>query len=266
MPDLNKIASRIRLNVLELSNAAKSAHVGSCLSCVDALVALYFGSMNISPDTAAHPERDRLIFSKGHCAAALFCALAARGFFPQERLFEIFNKNGGVQEHPNYNELPGVEATAGSLGHGLPVGLGLAVAARIAGMPYKVYVIVGDGECNEGSIWEAAMLAGAQKTSNLHVLVDYNKWQATGRSGEIMALEPMADKWRACGWDVAEIDGHDISAIMAALEKRKNAGNPLAVVAHTIKGKGVSFMENDNNWHYRIPTVEEIALARKELA
>ena len=265
MPELQTIARQLRFDIISLSYAARVAHIGSCLSCADILVAACNGGLSISPETAASPLRDRLVFSKGHCAAALYCALCQRGFFSREELFAAFNRNGGLQEHPNHGAVPGVENASGSLGHGLSLGLGMALASRINGTPFRVCVIMGDGECNEGSVWEAAMLAGAQKTANLCVVVDANRWQATGRSNEITALEPLADKWRAFGWQAVEIDGHDLQALATTLRNMGTGTRPLAIIARTIKGKGISFMEDDNNWHYRIPNDAEMDLVREEL-
>jgi transketolase len=170
-------------------------------------------------------------------------------------------------EHPpTPDHLAGIEAATGSLGHGLPIGLGMALAGRIQQRPYNVYVVLGDGECNEGSIWEAAMLASAQRVANLCVIVDFNKWQATGRSREVMALDPLVDKWRAFGWNAVDVDGHDMTALLGALQRHPAVdGRPTAIIAHTVKGKGVSFMEDDNNWHYRIPTADEAIKAKQEL-
>jgi len=232
---------------------------------VDILVALYFSALRIDSADPRAATRDRFILSKGHGAPALFQVLAMRGFFPVSSLLD-YGKDGGVfAEHPpTPDHLPGIEAATGSLGHGLPLGLGMALAGRIQAKEYKVFVLLGDGECNEGSVWEAAMLAAGQRVDNLYVIIDYNKWQATGRSEEIMALNPMVDKWRAFGWDACEVDGHDMQAILDALESNVS-GKPKAIIAHTVKGKGVSFMEDDNNWHYRIPNAEEVALSKKEL-
>ena len=183
-------------------------------------------------------------------------------------MLESYGQDGGVfAEHPpTPDHLAGVEAATGSLGHGLPIGLGMALSARMAQQSYDVIALLSDGECNEGSIWEAAMMAAAQKADNLMVIIDFNKWQATGRSEEVLALTPLADKWRAFGWETCEINGHDMNQLIEALNRDKNSeGKPLAIVAHTIKGKGVSFMEDDNNWHYRIPSEEEVVTAHKEL-
>lgn len=263
---LESLARQLRSNIVLLSQSTRTPHIGSCLSCADILLAVCQGGLNISPERSEDPARDRLVFSKGHCAAALCCALAQRGFFSQKKLAEVFNRNGGLQEHPNYRCIPGVENASGSLGHGLSLGVGMALAARIMDMPYRVCVIMGDGECNEGSIWEAAMLAGARKIANLCAVVDLNGWQATGRSREVMALEPLSDKWRAFGWDVLEVDGHSPYDLREILRSFGSGECPLAIIARTVKGKGVSFMEDDNNWHYRIPNDEEMRRIKKELA
>ena len=265
MSELKELSRLLRFDIIALSHQARSAHVGSCLSCADILVATCHGGLRISPQTVSDPSRDRLVFSKGHCAAALYCALAQRGFYDREELFATFNRNGGLQEHPNLRAMPGVEIASGSLGHGLSLGLGMALASRISGIPFQVCVIMGDGECNEGSVWEAAMLAAVQKTSNLCVVVDANGWQATGRSSEIMELEPLTDKWRSFGWEPVETDGHDPDALRTILQNVGKSSRPTAVIARTVKGKGVSFMEDDNNWHYRIPDEAEMLLVRKEL-
>lgn len=239
--------------------------MGSCLSCTDILTALYFQVLELDPLRPTDPSRDRFVLSKGHAAPALFQVLALRGMFPESWL-EGYGSDGSLfGEHPPIpGKVPGVEAATGSLGHGLPLGLGMALAGRIQGHAYRVFVLLGDGECNEGSVWEAAMLAPIQGLSGVTVIVDYNKWQGTGRSDETLALAPLAEKWRAFGWDVCEVDGHDMGALVTALSAP--AGDrPRAIVAHTVKGKGVSFMEDDNNWHYRIPSADEVAAAWREL-
>jgi transketolase len=269
-PDIKKledIARTIRARIIETSHKTNTPHLGSCLSCVDVLVAAYFHVLRVDPARSRAPERDRFILSKGHGAAALFQVLGLRGFYP-ESMLETYGQDGSLfAEHPPAPEyLPGIEAATGSLGHGLPMGLGMALAARIQARSYNVLALLSDGECNEGSVWEAAMMAAAQKVERLAVVIDFNKWQATGRSEEVLALSPLADKWRAFGWNACEADGHDMAALVRLMERVPDgSGKPVAVIAHTVKGKGVSFMEDDNNWHYRIPTADEVAAAKKEL-
>ena len=212
------------------------------------------------------PERDRFILSKGHAATALYAVLAQRGYFPQDLLKKYALPGSSLVEHPVLGSVPGVEVTSGSLGHGLSLGLGMALAGRIQGFKFRVYVLLSDGECNEGSVWEAAMLAPSHHLENVVVIVDYNKWQATGRSEEILALAPLGKKWEAFGWSVKEVDGHDLAALAPVLSQIPDgSGKPVAIIAHTVKGKGVSFMEDDNNWHYRIPTAQEMEKAKHEL-
>ena len=266
-PSLEQIARVLRAQIIENSHRTGTPHLGSCLSCVDVLVAAYWSALRIDPTKPRDPDRDRFILSKGHGAPALFHVLAKRGFYPESRL-EAYGTDGSVfAEHPpTPDHLEGVEAATGSLGHGLPMGLGMALAARIHKRDYRVFALLSDGECNEGSVWEAAMLAAANRVDSLTVIIDFNKWQATGRSEEIMALSPLVDKWRAFGWNASEIDGHDMGGLVRALAKVPTvAGKPTALIAHTVKGKGVSFMEDDNNWHYRTPNAEELAAAKKEL-
>jgi transketolase len=264
--ELRPIAAQIRGALVEMSHRAGTAHLGSSLSCVDIVVACYWGVLALDPRAPGHPDRDRFILSKGHAATTLYAALAYRGLIPLELLGTYAEPGGRLAEHPSPGCLPGVEVATGSLGHGLPVGVGMALAARIQRRPYSVYVVMSDGECNEGSVWEAAMFAPAQRLERLVVVIDYNKWQATGRSEEIMALAPLARKWEAFGWDAVEVDGHDLEALVAALSRpTEGRGRPRAVIAHTVKGRGVSFMEDDNNWHYRVPSADEVRKARKEL-
>jgi len=259
-------AARLRGRIIEMSHAAQAAHLASSLSCADILTVAYWHVLAVDPAKPADPLRDRFILSKGHAAAALYAALAMKGFFPLEELDTFCRDGGRLAEHPPANLLPGVEAATGSLGHGLPLGLGMALSARIKGEAIRVYALLSDGENNEGSVWEAAMFGAAQKLDNVCVIVDYNKWQATARSNETLMLAPLADKWAAFGWDAREIDGHDVAALADAMQRVPNgSGKPVALIAHTVKGKGVSFMEDDNNWHYRAPTAEEVVKARKEL-
>jgi transketolase len=264
--ELKKIARIIRGKVIDMSHRAETAHLGGALSVVDILVAAYWGVLSLDPKEAQDPNRDRFIFSKGHAISALYATLAHRGFFPTSLLDTFAVPGGTLPEHPSPSCVPGLEVATGSLGHGLPVGLGMAWAARQQGRPSRVFVVISDGEANEGSVWEAALLAPAQKLGNLAVIVDYNKWQATGRSHEVMAMNPLKDKWRAFGWNAVDVDGHDIAALIRALNEHPfRLSQPLAIVAHTVKGKGVSFMEDDNNWHYRIPSEEEVRIAKVEL-
>jgi transketolase len=259
-------AAQLRGKIIDMSHAAQAAHLASSLSCADILTTAYWHVLNVNPEQPDDPLRDRFILSKGHAAAALYAALAMKGYFPIEEL-DTFCKDGGrLAEHPPANLLPGVEAATGSLGHGLSLGCGMALSGRIKGETFRVFALLSDGENNEGSVWEAAMFAAAQKLDSVCVVVDYNKWQATARSNETLMLAPLCDKWAAFGWDAREIDGHDIGALAEAMQRVPNgSGKPVALIAHTVKGKGVSFMEDDNNWHYRAPTAEEVTMARKEL-
>lgn len=263
--ELEALARRIRGQVVKMSHVAGTPHLGSALSCVDILVAAYWGALRVDPCHPGAPGRDRFILSKGHAATALYATLAYRGFFDPS-LLARFNADGGpLPEHPTPG-LPGVEAATGSLGHGLSLALGMALAGRIRGQGFRCYVVLSDGECEEGSVWEAAMFAAAQRLDHVLAVVDANRWQATGRCDQIMALSPLAEKWRAFGWTAHEVDGHDLAALGAVLKALPDgSGRPVAVVAHTVKGKGVSFMEDDNNWHYRVPTADEVQAAWREL-
>jgi transketolase len=264
--DLELIARQLRFKVIEMSHAAGTPHLGSALSCLDILVAAYWNIVRVDAKNSTDPARDRFILSKGHAASALYATLAERGFFPKAWLDNFAKHRSPLAEQPAPNCAPGVELATGSLGHGLPVGVGMALAARIRKLDYRVFVCLSDGECNEGTVWEAAMFAPAQKLDNLCVIVDYNKWQATGRSNEIMALPSLREKWAAFGWDAHEVDGHNIAELTRLMKLVPVAGGkPLAIIAHTIKGKGVSFMQDDNNWHYRIPKTEEVAEAKRQL-
>jgi transketolase len=263
--DSIQLAAQFRARVVAMSNAAKAAHLASALSCMDIVALLYHSVLQLDPRRPKWEDRDRFILSKGHAAAALYVALAYKGFIRDAALSTYGMAGSLLEEHPS-PKLPGVEAATGSLGHGLPQGCGMALAARIKQQSYRTFVLMSDGECNEGSVWEACMFAAAQRLGNLCAIVDFNKWQATGRSPDVLALDPLVDKFKSFGWDVREIDGHDHAQIAQAVEHVSiRQQKPTMVVAHTVKGRGVSFMEDDNNWHYRIPTVEEVQLARAEL-
>jgi transketolase len=213
-----------------------------------------------------NPDRDRLILSKGHAASALFTTLAQRGFFSADLLDTYAMPGSPLEEHPGPNCVQGVEAASGSLGHGLSIGLGIALAARLQRRSFRVFVLMSDGECNEGSVWEGAMFASGQGLENVLAIIDFNKWQATERSCKVMGLEPLRAKWEAFGWSAREVNGHDMAALLEIMsEVPDGSGKPVALIAHTIKGKGISFMEDDNNWHYRIPNKREVIEAQAEL-
>ncbi len=268
LEELTKISQELRIKILKSSSRDKIPHLGSCLSCIDILTALYWREVNINPKNPYSELRDRVILSKGHAAPALFHVLALKGFIEKNAIDE-FGKDGSYfHEHPpKPGIIPGVEAATGSLGHGLPISLGIAKSGKIKNNKFRVYTIIGDGECNEGSIWEAALLAPKLKLNNLTVFVDYNKWQATGRSNEITNLEPLKGKWDAFGWHVQEIDGHNFMQITKSLNKSKlETEKPSIIIANTIKGKGVSFMQDDNNWHYKTPNELELSDAIQEIS
>ncbi len=265
---LAETALLLRRRVIEQSAAKKLPHLGSCLSCIDILTALYFNNLDINPSNPTDPDRDRFVLSKGHAAPALYQILALRGYFDLEMVLASDFESGSLfGEHPPAPKyLPGIEAATGSLGHGLPMAVGMALGGRIDRRSYRTIALLSDGECNEGSTWEAAMFAAGQRLGSLIAIIDFNKWQATGRSADVLAIDPLADKWCAFGWSVDEVDGHDIDALLEVLASLDTAADaPHAIVAHTVKGKGVSFMEDDNNWHYRIPNEAELAAAIAEL-
>ena len=266
LSDLAGVARNLRYRTIQLSHQAGTPHLGSVLSCIDIVVAAYWRVLSIDPTQPAAPTRDRFILSKGHAAPALYVALAARGFFPESWLGTFAQHRAPLAEQPAPHCAPGVELATGSLGHGLPVGAGFALAGRIQKLDYRTIVVMSDGECNEGSVWEAAMFAAGQRLGRLDVVIDYNKWQATGRSNEVLALASLRDKWSAFGWEAVEVDGHDLAALVRELTRdTPDVGRPKAIIAHTIKGKGVPFMEDDNNWHYRVPTAAELATATQHL-
>lgn len=262
-----RLASEIRQAIIGLSFQAKTPHLASALSTVEILIAAYWETLNPEPIQAMAPNRDRFVFSKGHAAPALYVTLAKRGIIPESLLARFCEPGSPLSEQPTPHSVAGMEAATGSLGHGLPMGAGMALGARILGNDSHVMVLMSDGECNEGSVWEAAMLAPAKGLRNLMAIVDFNKWQATDRSREVLALDPLRAKFEAFGWEAHELDGHDVAALAARMRSWRSGANtkPVALIAHTVKGKGVSFMEDDNNWHYRIPKREEVEQANREL-
>ena len=264
--DYRQISKEIRKKILKMMFEAQGTHIGSCLSCVEILTVLYFKILRISPKKPWAEDRDRFILSKGHAAAALYATLAQRGFAP-EKILDSYCKDGGkLPGHSTRGCMPGVEVSTGSLGHGLPMGAGMALAGKRDGKNYRVFILMSDGECDEGSNWEAALFASHHKLDNLTAIIDDNKLQAFGRTNEVLNLEPLAKKWEAFGWQVKEIDGHNFSQIEKVFSKipfKKN--KPSLVIAHTVKGKGVSFMENKLEWHYKNLTEELYKSALKEL-
>jgi transketolase len=247
-------------------HAANLGHPGGDLSAADILAALYSGVLRIDPRNPRLPDRDRFILSKGHCSGALYATLAESGFFPREWLTGFMKPLSMLSGHPDRNKVPGVEANTGPLGHGLPIGVGAAKAARITGASWKTFVLTGDGELQEGSNWEAAMAANQFRLDNLTAIVDRNRLQQGDETERTVALEPLADRWRAFGWAVKEVDGHDMDTLIHTFRDVPfEAGRPTCVIAHTHKGRGVSFMEDQVEWHHRIPTAAELTAALAEL-
>ena len=260
-------AARLRKTALETVKAASSGHLGGSLSVADILAVLYFDKMNIDPQNPSWEERDRLVLSKGHCTPALYSALALRGYFPLEKLAGFRHIDSDLSGHAEMTKVPGVDMSAGSLGQGLSAAVGMALSAKCYGKSYHVYCIVGDGEIQEGQIWEAAMAAGHYKLDNLTVIVDNNGLQIDGCVEQVMSPYPIGEKFAAFGWQVWEADGHNLAALGDALDEAKNhAGKPGVVVAKTVKGCGVSFMENECKWHGSLPTAAEFELALGEVA
>lgn len=265
--ELRNIARELRLDVLDMTTNAASGHPSSCFSAVEILTVLYFGGiLRHRPEDPLWEERDRFILSKGHAAPLLYAVLARSGYFSRELLWTLRQLNSPLQGHPVQGLLPGVEATTGSLGQGLSVGLGHAIAGKLKGLSYRVYVLLGDGECQEGQVWEAAMAASHFKAWNLTAIVDYNKFQETGPISREMNLEPFRAKWESFDWFVEEADGHSIEELLVRLVAlRKVTDRPSVLIAHTVKGKGVSFVEKDYTFHGRALTKEQAEQARREI-
>jgi transketolase len=264
---LEKLAVDLRLDVLESTLKAGSGHVSSSYSSVEILIALFWGGiLNYRPNDPWWPDRDRFIMSKGHAAPLLYAVLARAGYFDREEIFRLRQINSPVQGHPIQGMMPGVEATTGSLGQGLSLGIGHILGSRLDGKDFRVYVLLGDGECEAGQVWEAAMAAAHFKTDNLTAILDYNKYQETGPISREMALEPLVDKWRSFDWHVVEANGHSTMDLIDKLNQvQEIRGKPSIVIAHTVKGKGVSFVEADFTFHGKALTPEQAEKAREEL-
>lgn len=264
--DLQRRAAKIREAVLRTISHAGAGHTGGSLSAVEIMAALYFHAMRVDPLRPDWPERDRCILSKGHSSPVWYCALAEKGFFPYEKLKEFDRLDGMLQGHPDMLKTPGVDISGGSLGQGLSVGIGMALAGRALKKDFYVFVVMGDGELQEGQVWEAAMYAGFHKIHRLIAIVDYNKIQLTGRVAEVLDPEPLADKWRSFGWEVLECDGHDPAELAGKFDQaRKTAVKPVVILAHTVKGSGVTFIADRAEWHARSPNQAELKLALAEL-
>lgn len=265
--ELEQKAILIRRDVVQMMYNAGGGHIGGSLSATDILTALYFHIMRINPENPHRKERDRLVLSKGHAAATLYAAMAEKGYFPRDLLFDSFiSAKGILQEHPDMRKVPGVDMSSGSLGQGLSVGVGMALGAKLKRYDFRVFVVLGDGEVQEGQIWEAAMAASHYRLSNLIAIMDYNKLQVNGFISSLMAIEPIREKWKAFGWYALEVDGHNMKEIVEALETAtKIKEKPSIIIAHAIKGKGVSFMENKFEWHAKPMSEEEKNQALEEL-
>jgi transketolase len=264
--ELEEIARQLRLDVLEMIHRRGAGHPGGSLSAAEIIAVLYFHHLRLDPASPDWPDRDRFILSKGHASAILYAALARRGFFPREDLEKWGHIGWHLQGHPDRLRTPGVDMTSGLLGHGVSVGVGLALAARLRGADYRTFVLLGDGECQAGVVWEGAMAAGKYGLANLLVIVDYNDVQLDGTVHDIMPLEPLVDKWRAFNFAVMEIDGHQVGQVMKGLEEAQRISDrPSVIVAHTVKGKGVSFMENRAQWHGIPPNDLQYAQAVAEV-
>ena len=265
--ELRALARKLRSHSLRMISQAKTSHIGSCLSVADILAVLYGRILRVDPKRPAWPSRDRLIVSKGHAAAIVYAAVAEAGFMPVERLAEFARNGGQLYGHVTHGGVPGIEMSSGSLGHGLPVGTGMALTGKRAGEPWRVFVVMSDGELDEGSNWEAMLFGCHHRLDNLTIIIDYNKIQSLDWVDKTLRLEPLADKFRAFGWSVREVDGHDVKELSSALGTLPlEGGKPNAIIAHTVKGKGVSWMEGKVLWHYKQPTPDELITALAEVA
>jgi transketolase len=261
-----KTANIMRKNIVKMVAEAKSGHPGGSLSAADIMTVLYFGTMQVDPKNPQWPDRDRLVLCKGHSAPVLYAALAQKGFFPEEELMSLRKVNSRLQGHPDMRKTPGVDASTGSLGQGLSIACGMAMAGKLDKKDYRVFAILGDGELAEGQVWEAAMSASHYKLDNLTAILDYNGLQIDGCVRDIMCSVPVREKWEAFGWAVKEIDGHSFTEIESALQWADDmVGKPAMIIAVTVKGKGVSFMENEVDWHGKAPNAEQLEKALAEL-
>ncbi len=261
---LEKLAGEIRKNILQISYDAKVGHVGSAFSIVEILVALYFGILKIDQRRPNSSSRDRFILSKGHAAPALYCVLEKRGLITKKILTSYCRDGGLLEEHPTHH-INGIEVSTGSLGHGLSIGVGFSLAAKLKKANYGVFVLISDAELDEGETWAAALSAAHHKLDNLTILLDYNQVQALGRVHEVLNIEPLKEKWLAFGWRLVEVDGHNIRSIIMGSQRKTNSSQPSIIICHTIRGKGVSFMEHKIEWHYLSPTADHIKRALREL-
>ena len=257
-------ALQLRRRLLQVIVGAGAGHTGGGLSCLDILNVLYNSVLNVSPETLSDPGRDRYVQSKGHCVEALYTVLSDRGYFPAEDLDTVCRYQSHYVGHPT-RHIPGIEMNTGALGHGLPICVGMALAAKMDGAPYRVFTLLGDGELAEGSNWEAGLAAAHYKLDNLVAILDHNTLQITGHTRDVMGTEPVEDKWRAFGWNVREVDGHDYAELTAAMTDPATPGQPTFIIANTVKGKGVSFMENVAKWHHGVPSDSEFQQALAEL-
>lgn len=266
LAELRAIAQRTRIRIIRMLAEAGSGHPGGSLSAVEIVTALYFSKLRHRPDDPSWPLRDRFVISKGHGVPVVYAAMAEAGYIEEAELLTLRKIDGRLQGHPDRVRLPGIEAATGSLGQGLSVAVGMALASRMDGTPYRVYCLLGDGECQAGQVWEAAMAAGKYGLDCLTAIIDYNKVQLDGPVHEIMDLEPLREKWESFNWATRLIDGNDIVAVLQALDAASaTAGGPSVIIAHTIKGKGVSFMEGRYQWHGKAPSQEEAKRALAEL-
>src|SRR3954468_10761370 len=258
-------AAAVRRDIVTMIDAAQLGHIGGDLSVTDILVTLFGAVLNVDPEHPDRPDRDRFVLSKGHCAAALYATLAHCGFFPREELTTFMSPLSMLNGHPDRKKVPGVETNTGPLGHGFPVAVGCALAAQLRGLEYRAFVVLGDGELQEGSNWEAAMTAAHYGLASLTAIVDRNRLQQGARTEETKQLEPLADKWESFGFEVRTVDGHDHAALLEALAP-SSTGRSVAVIADTVKGKGVSFMEDRVEWHHKVPSAEQVKAAIEELS